>query len=192
MRPGWLRKRKNVPGGGTANPKALRWDLPGGFEACMIWAWLREQGVSMLPSGLMPNRWHDAVREVRLSPPSLEDSVFPTRPPVCHSELASSIASWSPDLASKEQTAQDSLKLPRLIHGSRGKGFHTRLYIVGLIPGLQLKSCVTLDGSLLLPGLYSDNCKGSSHSLPHLRWGAGCKKEWQSAYGRLCKLCALK
>ena len=89
----------------------------------MVGAWLREQGVSMLPSGLIPNCWHDAVQEVRLSPPSLEDSVFPTHSPICHSELTSSIASWSLDLASREQTAQDSLKLSRLVHGSRGKGF---------------------------------------------------------------------
>ena len=43
----------------------------------MVGAWLREQGVSMLPSGLMPNRWHDAVQEVRLSPPSLEVYLSP-------------------------------------------------------------------------------------------------------------------
>ena len=135
----------------------------------MIWAWLREQGVSMLPSGLMPNRWHDAVQEVRLSPPSLEDSVFPTHPPVCHSELTSSNSFMVPRPCQQGADSSGFFKTIHVDTWEQRQGLPTRLYIVGLIPGLQLKSCVTLDGSLLLPGLYSDNGKGSSHSLPHLR-----------------------
>lgn len=136
----------------------------------MVGAWLREQGVSMLPSGLMLNRWHDAVQEVRLSPPSLEESVFPTHFPICQSELTSFMVPRPCQQGADSSGKWENFKTIQVDTWEQRQGLPTRFCIgMGLIPGLQLKSCVTLDGFLLFPGLYSDNCKGSSYSLPHLR-----------------------